>query len=112
MIYPLSEGEFTVGRDKIFVPFDTANDVLNERPIGSLLIEVQPFLVTLEDEVIVLDTGLGFANKNGKMMLHAALEAHGFRPEDVTKVLMSHLHKDHAGGLLHREGSRAVKPTF
>ncbi|ROO89124.1 glyoxylase-like metal-dependent hydrolase (beta-lactamase superfamily II) [Actinocorallia herbida] len=33
-----------------------------------------------------------------------ALAAHGFAPEDVTEVAISHLHCDHAGGLKHFAG--------
>jgi glyoxylase-like metal-dependent hydrolase (beta-lactamase superfamily II) len=36
-----------------------------------------------------------------------ALEAAGFRPETIDVVAMSHLHFDHAGGLLRGDGSRA-----
>ncbi len=112
MIYPLSEGEFTIGHDKVFVPFDPSLDVLNSRPIGSLLVEVQPFLVTVGDDILLFDTGLGFSNNNGELQLHANIRAAGFAPEQVTKVLMSHLHKDHAGGLLQRAAGGAVKPAL
>ena len=37
----------------------------------------------------------------------AALEAAGFLPETVNVVAMSHLHFDHAGGLLRADGERA-----
>lgn len=36
-----------------------------------------------------------------------ALEAAGFQPESVDVVAMSHLHFDHAGGLLRADGERA-----
>lgn len=36
-----------------------------------------------------------------------ALEAAGFLPESIDIVVMSHLHFDHAGGLLRTDGSRA-----
>ena len=106
-VFPLSEGEFTIGHDKIFRPFNKATDVLNERPIGSLLVEVQPFLIITSKDVMILDTGLGFKNESGEMMIHANLRKHGYEPEQVTKVLLSHLHKDHAGGVM-TDG----KPTF
>jgi len=111
-IVPLSEGEFTIGHDKIFVPFDEAKDVLNERPIGSLLVEVQPFLLVTEKDVIVLDTGLGFHQENGALQIHANLRQQGYQPEQVTKVLMSHLHKDHAGGVMYRNEAGVLTTTF
>jgi glyoxylase-like metal-dependent hydrolase (beta-lactamase superfamily II) len=98
-IFPLSEGTFTVGRDKTFLPFDETKDELNDRSIGSILVEVQPFLIVNDRDVIICDAGLGFRNADGVAQLIANLAQHNIHPEDVTKVLMSHLHKDHAGGL-------------
>ena len=111
-IIPLSEGAFTIGHDKIFVPFDEAKDVLTDRPTGSLHVEVQPFLVVVGDDLILLDTGLGFSNAAGEMQIHENLRAQGYTPEQVTMVLMSHLHKDHAGGLLQTDAGGGVKPAF
>ena len=59
-IIPLSEGAFTVDKTKEFIPFDHATDDLQERATGSLLVEIQPFLVITEKDVLLLDTGLGF----------------------------------------------------
>jgi glyoxylase-like metal-dependent hydrolase (beta-lactamase superfamily II) len=99
-IIPLSEGSFTIDKTKLFVPFDAEKDELQERPVGSLLVEIQPFVVVTSKDVLLLDTGLGFNDTDdGKMQLHHNLEQVGIKPEQVTKVLMSHLHKDHAGGV-------------
>jgi glyoxylase-like metal-dependent hydrolase (beta-lactamase superfamily II) len=99
-IIPLSEGSFTIDKTKLFVPFDEDVDELQDRPVGSLLVEVQPFVVITSKDILLLDTGLGFNDKGQtKMQLHANLEKNGIKPEEVTKVLMSHLHKDHAGGI-------------
>lgn len=99
-IIPLSEGAFTIDGSKLFVPFNKAADELNERPTGSLLVEVQPFVVITSKDVLLLDAGLGFNDTvGGKMQLHENLERAGIKPEQVTKVLMTHLHKDHAGGI-------------
>ena len=97
-IIPLSEGAFTIDKTKRFVPFDTARDDLQQRPVGSLLVEVQPFAVITPDDIIVIDTGLGF-NIEDRLQIHVNLEKAGIDPASVTKVLMSHLHKDHAGGI-------------
>jgi glyoxylase-like metal-dependent hydrolase (beta-lactamase superfamily II) len=43
--------------------------------------------------------------------LVASLAAHGITPADVTDVLLTHLHFDHAGGSTYRENG-VVKPTF
>ena len=98
-IIPLSEGSFTVDKTKHFVPFDLSKDILNDRPRGSLLIEVQPFAVISSKDIIVIDTGLGFSTGNGVLQIHQNLIDNNINPSDVTKVLLSHLHKDHAGGM-------------
>jgi glyoxylase-like metal-dependent hydrolase (beta-lactamase superfamily II) len=98
-IIPLSEGAFTIDKTKQFVPFDKAKDDLQERSIGSLLVEVQPFCIITSGEVIVVDAGLGFSNPDGTLQIHQNLLDNGINPMDVSKVLVSHLHKDHAGGI-------------
>ena len=97
-IIPLSEGSFTIDHTKIFVPFDVDRDDLQERPRGSLLVEIQPFLIETSQDLILLDAGLGFS-QNGILQILENIAAAGYAPHDVTKVLMSHLHRDHAGGL-------------
>lgn len=98
-IIPLSEGSFTIDKTKVFVPFDTEKEELNSRPTGSLLVEIQPFVVITEKDVILLDAGLGYNEADGTPQLYKNLERAGINPSQITKVLMSHLHKDHAGGV-------------
>ena len=97
-IIPLSEGSFTIDKTKKFVPFDVGTDDLQQRPTGSLLVEVQPFAVVTTEDILVIDTGLGF-KEDGVLQIHRNLQKAGIDPARVTKVLMSHLHKDHAGGI-------------
>lgn len=98
-IIPLSEGSFTVDASKDFIPFNPDTDELQQRNRGSLLVEIQPFLLISENEYLLLDTGLGFHTSDGLLQLHQNLINNGIAPNQVTKVLMSHLHKDHAGGV-------------
>ncbi|MER3498230.1 MAG: MBL fold metallo-hydrolase [Chitinophagaceae bacterium] len=97
-IIPLSEGSFTIDQSKLIVPFDEDKHDLQQRPVGSLLVEIQPFVVVSKNDVLLLDTGLGF-EKNGSLQIHQNLAQHGFNATDITKVLLTHLHKDHAGGV-------------
>lgn len=98
-IVPLSEGSFTIDKTRRFVPFNQDEHELNDRPTGSLLVEIQPFLLVTSKDVLLLDTGLGFKNENGQLQLHDNIRKAGYEPQQVTKVLLSHLHKDHAGGI-------------
>lgn len=97
-IIPLSEGTFTVDKTKSFIPFDEHVDVLQARPPGSLLVEIQPFVIITSKDVLLLDTGLGF-KKHNALQLHQNLINNNIDAADVTKVLLTHLHKDHAGGV-------------
>lgn len=97
-IIPLSEGSFSIDKSKIFVPFNAEEDKIQSRAAGSLLVEVQPFVVITNKDILLLDTGLGFS-MDGQLQIHKNLIKNGIQPGEVTKVLLTHLHKDHAGGI-------------
>ncbi|MEL6770178.1 MAG: MBL fold metallo-hydrolase [Bacteroidota bacterium] len=107
-IRALPEGRFTVGVDKVFVPYADGDP---PRP-GTLFVSVSPFLVQTPSEVLLLDTGLGeYATGRGTDFLLDGLARHGVTREAVTKVLLSHLHFDHAGGCVATVMDEAT-PTF
>ena len=97
-VIPLSEGVFTIDKTKVFVPFAPTKDDLQHRTAGSLLVEVQPFAIITSKDILLLDTGLGFM-VDGQLQIHHNLKQNGIDPLSVTKVLLTHLHKDHAGGI-------------
>lgn len=107
-IHALPEGRFTVGVDKRFVPHVEGAPL----PKGTLFISVTPFLVKTPREVILLDTGLGeFAEGRDVTFLLDGLRRLGVEREDVTTVLLSHLHFDHAGAAVVSAGA-VDQPTF
>lgn len=73
-------------------------DLLDEK--GNLPLEVGGHLIrTGEGRVVLVDTGVGTVD-NGKYrggQFLESLRAQGFEPEDVTDVLLTHLHFDHVG---------------
>lgn len=79
---------------------------------GTLFISVTPFLVQTPSETVLLDTGLGtWADGRGTEHLVGNLARHGVAAEGVTRVLLSHLHFDHAGGAITPVGD-AWRATF
>lgn len=100
-VHTLYEGTYSVDISKKFIPFDPTIHSYKERP-ASLFINVQPFLISLNNKLILVDTGLGFKNAQGELVLHQNIRNAGFDPNDVSMVLMSHLHYDHAGGMVDR----------
>ncbi len=97
--YSLYEGSFSVDASKVFVPFDSQKDDPLSRK-GSIFVHVHPFLIVAEGGLILCDTGLGFRDESNELLIHRNIRKLGFEPEDVKYVLMSHLHKDHASGMV------------
>jgi glyoxylase-like metal-dependent hydrolase (beta-lactamase superfamily II) len=71
---------------------------------------------------VLVDDGLGdkYDEKFGRLYdvdrtehdLLPALDALGVRPEDVTDVVLTHLHFDHCGGSTRRDDDGRLVPTF
>jgi glyoxylase-like metal-dependent hydrolase (beta-lactamase superfamily II) len=77
-------------------------------------------LIEDEGKLILIDTGMG--NKqdakffghyylHGDDTLEKSLAQHGFTAADITDVFLTHLHFDHCGGAIVREGDKLV-PAF
>jgi glyoxylase-like metal-dependent hydrolase (beta-lactamase superfamily II) len=73
-----------------------------------------------ENRVVLLDTGVG-SKDLGKRTYYrffdlkdiaALVRSHGFEPEQVTDVVLSHLHFDHCGGCTGRDQSGNLRVTF
>ena len=107
-ISALPEGRFTVGGDKRFVPHAEGEHARK----GTLFVSVTPFLVRAPQATMLVDTGLGsWAEGRGTEFLLGGLAALGVAPEDVDRVLLSHLHFDHSGGAISPVGTD-WRPTF
>ncbi|HVZ55889.1 MAG TPA: MBL fold metallo-hydrolase [Chitinophagaceae bacterium] len=72
------------------------------------------------NRLILVDNGIGDKQDarffghyylHGEETLDSSLAAHGFTRNDITDVLLTHLHFDHCGGSIRREGDRLV-PAF
>ncbi len=77
-------------------------------------------LIEDENRLILIDNGMG--NKqdekffshyflNGDDTLEKSLAKYGFKKEDITDVFLTHLHFDHCGGSIEREGEKLI-PAF
>jgi len=109
-IFALNEGSYSVDATKKFIPFNPETDNFKDRP-ASLFIHVNPFLVQTRADLILLDTGLGYKDTRDELFLHQHIRNTGFEPEDVSLVLMSHLHYDHSGGLVVERNGK-LQPSF
>jgi glyoxylase-like metal-dependent hydrolase (beta-lactamase superfamily II) len=70
---------------------------------------------------ILIDTGMGNKQDDkffGHYYLHGddnleqSLAAHGFTPDDITDVFLTHLHFDHCGGAIKKSEDGILVPTF
>jgi glyoxylase-like metal-dependent hydrolase (beta-lactamase superfamily II) len=77
-------------------------------------------LIEDDEKLILIDNGIG--NKqderflrhyylHGDNTLDKSLAKHGFHRDDITDVFLTHLHFDHCGGSINREGDNLV-PAF
>lgn len=75
---------------------DLARDDLTLPVQGS----INAFLINTGTALILVDTGAGllYGDCCGKLLSN--LRAAGYRPEQVDQVLLTHLHKDHVGGVI------------
>jgi len=93
-IIPLKEGNFSASKTKDFSLL-TAENIDTAKGIK---MSVQPFLIITENDYILLDTGMGWKNENEVSVVSEILDRENIKPEQITKVLLSHLHKDHIEG--------------
>jgi glyoxylase-like metal-dependent hydrolase (beta-lactamase superfamily II) len=56
--------------------------------------------------------GVENAGAGGRTLLEDGLRAAGVRPDDITLMIDTHLHFDHAGGNTWRDEGGEVRPTF
>lgn len=83
----------------------------------------QVLLLRRDDRVILVDAGMGTKWDDKGRQIYAlesdesdplthALSGHGLHLTDITDVIVTHLHFDHAGGLTRRDESGKLRPTF
>jgi glyoxylase-like metal-dependent hydrolase (beta-lactamase superfamily II) len=61
---------------------------------------INAFLVNMGDRLVLIDSGAGnLYGKDGGGLV-AAIRAAGYAPDQVDDIFITHLHEDHAGGLM------------
>jgi len=82
---------------------ETVGELLQDNflPAEGFVNSFAPALINTGSEVVLFDTGMGEGGRaQGMGRLIEGLAAGGYTPEDVTVVVLTHLHGDHIGGLM------------
>jgi len=122
-IYPIETGNFKLDGGAMFGvvpkslwqrtnPADTNN--MCDWSMRCMLIEDG-------DRLILIDTGIGDKQTEkffsyyymfGNASLKSSIEALGFGLDQITDVFLTHLHFDHCGGGIVRQGEKGFRPFF
>ena len=122
-LYPIETGNFKLDGGAMFgvVPksiWQRTNPADNNNMCAW---SMRCLLIEDGDRLMLVDTGMGdkqsekffgyyylFGNDN----LQKSIEARGFGMDDITDVILTHLHFDHCGGAIAREGEKGFRPVF
>lgn len=122
-IEQLSEGQFELYKDGSLLKKSAPNISRKHNPDDELYpnlfydVGIDPILIQSNGYNILLDSGLGQGldvkrNNPNISNIRTNLEIFGIAPEDITHVILTHLHHDHTGGLSHSDGSSKVTSTL
>lgn len=120
-IEQLSEGIFEVFNDGIFQKTNSADITAKQHSFGikkqSTTVGINPILVRDGKHNILIDTGLGWgldhkSSYTNTSNLLTNLDIFGLSPSDITHVVLSHLHFDHAAGSTFVDGNTSTQPTM
>jgi glyoxylase-like metal-dependent hydrolase (beta-lactamase superfamily II) len=121
-LYSINTGHFKLDGGAMFgvVPKSMWNKINPADENNMCPWALRSLLIEDGKRLILIDTGMG--NKQdakffGHYYLHGddtldkSLAKHGFHRDDITDVFLTHLHFDHCGGSIMREGEKLV-PAF
>ncbi len=121
-LYTINTGNFKLDGGAMFgvVPKSLWNKINPADEANLCTWAMRCLLLEEEGKLILIDNGIG--NKqdakffghyhlHGDASLDASLAQHGFHRDDITDVILTHLHFDHCGGSIIREGDKLL-PAF
>jgi glyoxylase-like metal-dependent hydrolase (beta-lactamase superfamily II) len=122
-LFSLSDGFFGLDGGAMFgvvpKPLWERTNPPDER--NRIRLALRPLLVVAGDDRVLIDTGIGdkWDSKNTDIYriehtdtIESSLARAGFKPEDVTKVVLTHLHFDHAGAATKLDSTGKPVPRF
>lgn len=123
-LYSIETGQFGLDGGAMFgiVPKPLWSKRIEPDDQNRIPLNMRCLLLAGTDRVILIDTGVGdtfegtkyqdiYAVDHGAYTLDGSLDDHGFARDDVTDVILTHLHFDHGGGSTRRINGEYV-PSF
>jgi len=121
-LYSVNHGHFKLDGGAMFgvVPKSIWNELNPADENNMCSWALRSLLIEDDGRLILVDTGMGdkqsekffgYYYLHGDDNLDKGLAAHGFHRDDITDVFLTHLHFDHCGGAIKREGEKLV-PAF
>jgi glyoxylase-like metal-dependent hydrolase (beta-lactamase superfamily II) len=94
---------------------DAVGDLLQKNflPADQFVNSFSPALINTGSDLVLFDTGFGESGReagNGRLM--EGLAAAGYTPDDVTVVVLTHMHGDHIGGLMEKGAPAFPKARY
>ncbi|MDW8236133.1 MAG: MBL fold metallo-hydrolase [Bacteroidia bacterium] len=122
-LYAIETGRFALDGGAMFgvVPRVLWEKLIPPDSRNRIPMAMRALLIEEGQHLILVDVGVGhkynakfadlYAIDHSEYTLEGELKKLGFTPEDITDVVLTHLHFDHAGGSTRRNGEKVI-PTF
>jgi glyoxylase-like metal-dependent hydrolase (beta-lactamase superfamily II) len=123
-LFPIESGNFKLDGGAMFgvVPKSLWSRTNPADSNNMIDMAARCLLIENGNKLTLIDTGMGnkqsekffgYYYRWGDFTLEKSLKSHGFHPDDVTDVFMTHLHFDHCGGSIQWNKDRtAYEPAF
>ncbi|MBL4577726.1 MAG: MBL fold metallo-hydrolase [Flavobacteriales bacterium] len=123
-LYPIEAGNFKLDGGAMFGVVPKALWTRTNPADENNMINMAARCLLIEDgeQLVLIDTGMGnkqsdkffgFYFMYGDNTLEGSLKKHGFGPDDITDVILSHLHFDHCGGSINWKADKSgYEPAF
>lgn len=122
-IYPVLDGFFRLDGGAMFgvIPKVLWQKTNPADENNRILLALRCCLIKTASDVVLIDTGIGhkFLGKfediyqvKKQIHLEKSMQEIGYKPEDITVVINTHLHFDHCGGNTVLDSKGKIVPTF
>ncbi len=122
-LFAIEAGNFKLDGGSMFgvVPKTLWNKVYPADKNNMCNLTTRCLLIQEKERLILIDAGLGnkqsekfysYYYLNGNDSLEKSLSAHGFTTNDITDLILTHLHFDHCGGAVESDKAGNYKLTF